>query len=64
MGGGGAYKSKYGTTETVVPWARVSRYPMLEHLRNAARQAFTLRQRATARVAALRGTLAPQGSPR
>ena len=64
MGGGGAYKSKYGATETVVPWARVSRYPMLEHLRNAARQAFTLRQRATARVAALRGTLAPQGSPR
>jgi CelD/BcsL family acetyltransferase involved in cellulose biosynthesis len=56
MAGGGSYKSKYGTVETVIPWARVSRSPVIAHLRTAARDAFALRQRASARMAALRGS--------
>jgi CelD/BcsL family acetyltransferase involved in cellulose biosynthesis len=60
--GRGSYKTKYGTTELVVPWARRSRSALVGHLRNAAKGGFALRQRASARVAALRGTLEPNGS--
>jgi hypothetical protein len=60
FGGAGAYKSKYGTVEMVVPWARRSRSPLFEHLRNAAKGGFALRQQATARIAAARGSLLPR----
>jgi CelD/BcsL family acetyltransferase involved in cellulose biosynthesis len=56
--GRGSYKAKYGTTEKTVPWLRRSRSPLVAGLRNAARGGFALKQRAAARVAALRGTLA------
>jgi CelD/BcsL family acetyltransferase involved in cellulose biosynthesis len=49
--GGNSYKQKYGTTEVPVPWARRSRSPLVGHLRDAAKEAFTLRQRAKARLA-------------
>jgi len=55
LGGGGSYKSKYGTTETVIPWARRSRSVVIAGLRNAAREGFAVRQKAAARVAVLRG---------
>jgi CelD/BcsL family acetyltransferase involved in cellulose biosynthesis len=55
--GRGAYKVKYGTVPYVVPWVRRSRFGFLGHLRNAARDAFALRQKASARLAAVRGTL-------
>jgi CelD/BcsL family acetyltransferase involved in cellulose biosynthesis len=65
--GRGSYKTKYGTTEQIVPWARRSRSALVAGLRNAAREGFALRQRASAGVAALRGTLVPprgkQGDP-
>ncbi|WP_433306694.1 GNAT family N-acetyltransferase [Actinoplanes sp. CA-030573] len=48
--GGNAYKQKYGTTEVPVPWARRSRSPLVAGLRDAAREAFALRQRAVARL--------------
>jgi CelD/BcsL family acetyltransferase involved in cellulose biosynthesis len=60
LGGGGSYKSKYGTVETVIPWGRISRSPLIAHLRNARKEAFTLRQRASGRMAALRGSLVPR----
>ncbi|HEX5202851.1 GNAT family N-acetyltransferase [Paractinoplanes rhizophilus] len=49
--GGNAYKQKYGTTEVPVPWARRSRSPLVAGLRDAAKEAFALRQRAVARFA-------------
>ena len=45
MGGAGEYKRKYGGKEIAVPWGRVSRYPLLEGLRNAVRGAIDLKQR-------------------
>ncbi|MET0418841.1 MAG: GNAT family N-acetyltransferase [Actinoplanes sp.] len=48
--GGNAYKAKYGTTEVPVPWARRSRSPLVAGLRDAAKQAFTLKQRTMARL--------------
>jgi hypothetical protein len=49
--GGNAYKSKYGTSEVAVPWARRSRSPLVAGLRNAAKEGFAIRQRAVARMA-------------
>jgi CelD/BcsL family acetyltransferase involved in cellulose biosynthesis len=57
--GRGSYKTKYGTVETVVPWGRRSRSALVAQLRNAAKEGFALRQKASARLAALRGTLDP-----
>ncbi|MCU7726338.1 GNAT family N-acetyltransferase [Actinoplanes sp. KI2] len=48
--GGNSYKQKYGTTEVPVPWARRSRSPLVAGLRDAAKEAFALRQRAMARL--------------
>ncbi|MEV0902110.1 GNAT family N-acetyltransferase [Actinoplanes sp. NPDC049802] len=48
--GGNAYKTKYGTTEVPVPWARRSRSPLVAHLRDAAKQGFALKQRTVARL--------------
>ena len=48
--GGNAYKQKYGTTEVPVPWARRSRSPLVAGLRDAAKEAYALRQRAVARL--------------
>ncbi|MDI6097290.1 GNAT family N-acetyltransferase [Actinoplanes sp. NEAU-A12] len=47
--GGNAYKTKYGTTEVAVPWARRSRSPLVAHLRDAAKQGFAFKQRTVAR---------------
>ncbi|MEU4619381.1 GNAT family N-acetyltransferase [Actinoplanes sp. NPDC023801] len=52
--GGNSYKSKYGTTEVAVPWARRSRSPFVAHLRDAAKQGFALKQRTVARLTAAR----------
>jgi CelD/BcsL family acetyltransferase involved in cellulose biosynthesis len=52
--GGNSYKSKYGTTEVPVPWARRSRSPLVAHLRDAAKQGFALKQRTVARLTAAR----------
>ena len=46
LGGGLDYKRKYGTTEYSVPFLRRSRFRALTGLRNAAREAYALRQRA------------------
>jgi CelD/BcsL family acetyltransferase involved in cellulose biosynthesis len=48
--GGNSYKEKYGTTEVPVPWARRSRSPLVAGLRDAAKEAFAIRQRAKARL--------------
>ncbi|MFI5896645.1 GNAT family N-acetyltransferase [Actinoplanes sp. NPDC051513] len=48
--GGNSYKQKYGTIEVPVPWARRSRSPLVAGLRDAAKEAFALRQRALARL--------------
>ncbi|MEV4348642.1 GNAT family N-acetyltransferase [Actinoplanes sp. NPDC049596] len=48
--GGNSYKAKYGTAEIPVPWARRSRSPLVATLRDAAKQGFALKQRATARL--------------
>jgi hypothetical protein len=53
--GGNAYKSKYGTVEVPVPWARRSRSPLVANLRDAAQQGFALKQRAVARLSGARG---------
>lgn len=44
MGGGGAYKRKFGGREIVVPWIRASKYPGLSLLRQAAMHAVSWRQ--------------------
>jgi hypothetical protein len=51
MLGGGEYKRKYGGREIVVPWLRRSRYPVLEHLRNAMQWQTALRQQIRGRFA-------------
>jgi hypothetical protein len=53
--GGNAYKAKYGTTDVPVPWARRSRSPLVAGLRDAAKEAFAIKQRATARLTGVRG---------
>jgi hypothetical protein len=53
--GGNSYKSKYGTVEVPVPWARRSRSPLVANLRDAAQQGFALKQRAVARLSGARG---------
>ncbi|MBM2623288.1 GNAT family N-acetyltransferase [Actinoplanes sp. LDG1-06] len=52
--GGNSYKSKYGTVEVPVPWARRSRSPLVANLRDAAQQGFALKQRAVARLTGAR----------
>lgn len=46
FGGGGAYKRKYGATELVVPHARLSKWRLLAHLRDAAKRSVSARQQA------------------
>jgi hypothetical protein len=60
--GGNSYKSKYGTVQVAVPWARRSRSPLVAGLRNAAKDAFAVRQRAAARMAGLRGPIRSDGA--
>ncbi|GAA4587975.1 CelD/BcsL family acetyltransferase involved in cellulose biosynthesis [Actinoplanes octamycinicus] len=48
--GSNSYKEKYGTVEVPVPWARQSRSPLIGRLRDAAKQAFALKQRTAARL--------------
>jgi len=45
FGGGGEYKRKYGGYDIAVPWIRISKYPVLEYLRNGARELFAFKQR-------------------
>ena len=45
MGGGGAYKAKYGGTPIDVPWLRTSRFAAIEQLRSQASHLVSLRQR-------------------
>jgi CelD/BcsL family acetyltransferase involved in cellulose biosynthesis len=52
--GGNSYKAKYGTTEVPVPWARRSRSPLVAGLRDVAKEAYGLKQRAAARLAGAR----------
>jgi CelD/BcsL family acetyltransferase involved in cellulose biosynthesis len=59
--GGNAYKAKYGTTEVPVPWARRSRSPLVAALRDAAKEAFSLKQRAVARLSGVRPSAVPTG---
>jgi glycosyltransferase involved in cell wall biosynthesis len=56
MGGGGEYKRKYGGEEIAVPWLRLSKYPLIPPLREAARKSIELRQRILGRM-----TLRAQG---
>ena len=44
MGGGGAYKRKYGGSEIAVPWFRKSKYPWLRYLRDTAQQSHKMKQ--------------------
>jgi hypothetical protein len=46
MGGGGEYKRKYGGEEMHGAWLRHSKYGFLESLRNSAKKAYRLQQRA------------------
>jgi hypothetical protein len=43
-GGGGAYKEKYGCRTVFYPWFRMSRFPVLEHLRSQARNLVAIKQ--------------------
>lgn len=52
MGGAGDYKRKYGPHEIEVPWLRVSKYRIIPHLRNAAKNSMELRQRVLGKLAA------------
>lgn len=45
MGGGGAYKEKYGGERITVPWIRSSKYAVLGPLRRGAEQAHKILQR-------------------
>ena len=44
MGGGGRYKQKFGAREIFVPRLVLSQYPLLSHLRDAARLSMKIRQ--------------------
>jgi hypothetical protein len=50
LGGSGEYKKKYHPRPVSVPWIRISRYPFIPPLREAARRGFTVRQRALGRL--------------
>jgi len=44
LGGGGAYKQKYHPTPAPVPWIRISKFPFIPPLREAARLSVAARQ--------------------
>jgi CelD/BcsL family acetyltransferase involved in cellulose biosynthesis len=52
--GGNAYKAKYGAVNVPVPWARRSRSPLVAGLRDAAKEAFAVKQRVVARLTGAR----------
>ncbi len=64
FGGGGDYKRKYGACELVVPHARLSRWRVLEHLRDAAKHAVKVRQQAAGAVRRAVGPGAPDAPRR
>ncbi|MFH1017348.1 MAG: GNAT family N-acetyltransferase [Pseudomonadota bacterium] len=45
MQGEGDFKKKFGGYEIGVPWIRMSKYPLLEYLRNKAKRMFNYKQR-------------------
>lgn len=49
-GGGGTYKEKYGVKPISIPWARKSRYRIIEPLRRGAKSAFDIKQGLLGRV--------------
>ncbi|HEX5824555.1 MAG TPA: GNAT family N-acetyltransferase, partial [Candidatus Limnocylindrales bacterium] len=51
LGGGGAYKQKYHPRPTPVPWIRISKFPFIPPLREAARLSIVTRQRLLGRLA-------------
>jgi Acetyltransferase (GNAT) domain len=62
--GGNAYKAKYGAHNVPVPWARRSRSALVAGLRDAAKEAFALKQRAVARLTGARsGSVRSAGDP-
>jgi CelD/BcsL family acetyltransferase involved in cellulose biosynthesis len=50
LGGSGAYKEKYHPRQTPVPWIRISKYPFIPPLREAARLTVVAGQRLAGRV--------------
>jgi len=50
MGGGGAYKRKYGGSEIAVPWFRKSKYPWIRYLRDMAKHSYKVRQQCMGRI--------------
>jgi hypothetical protein len=54
LGGGLDYKRKYGPSEYSVPFLRKSRFRALAGLRNAAKEAYAVRQRAAGELGRLR----------
>jgi CelD/BcsL family acetyltransferase involved in cellulose biosynthesis len=54
LGGGLDYKRKYGPSEYSIPFLRHSRFRALKGMRNAAKEAYALRQRAAGRLGRLR----------
>jgi hypothetical protein len=51
LAGSGDYKKKYHPRPIVVPWFRVSRYPLLGPLRELARESYLAKQRILGRLA-------------
>jgi hypothetical protein len=49
FGGAGEYKRKFGARSITIPWFRKSRYPLLEALRNSARELVQFKHRMWAR---------------
>jgi hypothetical protein len=54
LGGGLDYKRKYGPSEYSIPFLRKSRFRALTGMRNAAKEAYALRQRAAGQLRRLR----------
>ncbi len=69
MGGAGEYKRRYGGYKISVPWIRISRYPMVDLLRNGAAMAVKARQKflggfhAIANPVSLSGPVGQAGGP-
>jgi hypothetical protein len=54
LGGGAAYKRKYGTVEVPVPFFRISRFRVISSARRLAKRGFRLRQAALGRLVSSR----------
>lgn len=61
LGGDGEYKRRYHPRRVSVPWIRISRYPFLPPLREAARRGYVVRQRALGRLPSHQRTVGRPG---